>query len=268
MTHPKAEDRVLSALIVDDEFHAREELLFQLANFPEIRVIGQAENGLDAVKLTEEIGPDVIFLDIKMPGLDGFQVVDQLLRLEQTPSVVFVTAHDQFAIRAFEVNALDYLLKPVETSRLAEVINKLRSKHDREKVYREKLAGLLQSHHEAESAAGKPLQRITVKAKDRFLVLPLDQVAFLFLEDTIVFAQADQGKFQTGFRSLDEFMKQSDPELFLRIHRQFVMNIARIREIEPRFAGRYILKVQAGPDIFELPLSRSHARRVKQLLGF
>jgi two-component system LytT family response regulator/two-component system response regulator LytT len=250
----------LRVLVADDEELAREELCFLLESFPEIQVVGQAANGLEAVALSDQLRPEVLFLDIQMPGLDGLAVVRQLMNLPEFPRIVFVTAYDQYAIRAFEVNAVDYLLKPVEKTRLGEAISRARRQIAEGKPLAEQIERVLNSLERRE-----PPRRLVVKVGERFMLVDSEDIFYATVEDGLITIATDQWIGTSNLRTLEELMEGLDPERFWRVHRSYVVNIERIKEVVPWFNRTLQLRM-ADKKESEIPVSRSQTRRLKDYL--
>ncbi len=248
------ERQTLRVVVVDDEPLARAELVHLLAEVDGVDLVGEAQNGVDAVELIGAEQPDIAFLDIQMPGLDGFQVVTAIQRLRITPHVVFVTAYDQYALRAFEVSATDYLLKPVDRTRLVQAVDRIRSHMDRPRL--EALLGAIGNRH---------LRRIPVRRDDRVGLIDADDLVYAFVSDGAVFAVTSAAQELTGYRTLDELESDLDPDVFVRVHRSYIANLGKVEEIIPWFSGTYHLKM-AGAGDQEIPLSRSQAKRLRKLL--
>ena len=249
----------IRALVVDDERLARDELCFLLESFPEVEVVGQAGNGLEAVSQVERLRPELLFLDIQMPGLDGFQVLRELVGKDTLPPrVVFVTAYDQYAIQAFEINAVDYLLKPVEKVRLAEAIARSRREIGEE--------GPLANHIERILGAldkQSSLRRMVVKVGERFMLVDSKDIIYATVEDGIVTIATDQWRGTSNLRTLDELIASLDPGVFWRVHRSYVVNLRRIKEVIPWFNRTLQLKMADDRET-EIPVSRSQTRRLKE----
>lgn len=239
------EDR-MRVLVVDDERRARERLIRLLTAFADLTVVGEADNGLAAVEQIAALKPEVVFLDIQMPGMDGFEVLDNLA---QRPLIVFATAYDQYAIKAFEASAVDYLLKPVEADRLASAIVKLREKQT-------SLDRLMQ--------ARPPLKRLVGKRLQRMHVLPVDAIECFVSEDELVFAANPEGRFllNTTLRDLEARL---DAEQFARVHKSAIVNLAKVVEIDPDSRSSGSVRLESGQC---LELSRRYAARLRELLGW
>jgi two-component system LytT family response regulator/two-component system response regulator LytT len=251
----------IRALVADDERLARDELLFLLASFPDVEVVGQAANGLEAVELARKLAPDLLFLDIQMPGLDGFHVMRELMGDPSVPQVVFVTAFDQYAIRAFEVNAIDYLLKPVDKNRLRQAVARaLRRKRDGEPIESqlERLLGALER--------GSRQKRVVVRVGERFMLVDASDIVYAATEGGVVKIVTDRVTGTSNVKTLEELANGLDPSLFWRVHRAYIVNLERIQEVIPWFNRTIQLKMadRAGT---EIPVSRSQTRRLKEHLN-
>ena len=245
----------LRCILVDDEPPARERLRALLAEAAvPVDVVGEAGSGQEAVPLIHALRPDAVFLDVQMPVLDGFDVVD--LIAPPRPHVVFVTAYDQYALRAFDVHALDYLTKPVRLQRLNDTLARL---HDTTRRPQDEaaLAALRRDR------AHEPLRRLTVYRGNRLRIVPLDEVRWIEADDRLVFVHLRDGRYPTDF-TLDELEARLDAATFLRIHRSYLVNAACARELVPWFAGTFRLVLDDG---HQLPVARRRVRAVKRRLG-
>jgi two-component system LytT family response regulator/two-component system response regulator LytT len=257
----------LRVLIVDDEQLAREELCFLLGPVEALEVVGQAGNGIEALRLIEEHGPDVVLLDVQMPGLTGFEVARRIVRAGVETQLVFVTAYDQHAIEAFEVNAVDYLLKPVEAGRLATAVDRVRRRMqaDRQPAASaqtaEELDRLLQLLSERQGRR----EQLAVKVADRFLLVQVDEVVHVSVEDDVITVVTNSLSGTSNYRTLDELQARLDPAVFWRVHRSHLVNINKIKEIVPWFSRNYILKMRDGKGT-EIPVSRSQTKRLREYL--
>lgn len=250
----------LRAVVVDDEQLARDELCFLLESVSGVEVVGQASNGLEAVELVDKLSPELLFLDIQMPGLDGFQVVRELMGRDDVPQFIFVTAYDRYAIKAFEVNAVDYLLKPVEKARLKEAIS--RTSHADQggpiKSQLERLLGAIER--------GNALRQLVVKASDRFLLVEARDIIYATVEDGVVTIATDRVTGTSNVRTLEELSASLDPSVFWRVHRSYIVNLQRIKEVIPWFNRTVQLKMSDHAET-EIPVSRSQTRRLKEHLN-
>ena len=258
----------LRILVVDDEQLARDELCFQLEQLPEpVEVVGQAANGPEALAAIDTLAPDLVFLDIQMPGLTGFEVARQLVERDMAaPAVVFVTAFDRHAIEAFEVNAVDYLLKPVDPVRLAQAVQRSRKRLDAEQTpatpaLDDRIAQLVRM------VAGRPArpEQVAVKVGERFLLVQADDIIFASLEDESINIVTSQVAGASNYRTLDELQARLDPDVFWRVHRSHLVNINKIKEIVPWFSRNYILRMKDAKGT-EIPVSRSQTKRLRDYL--
>jgi DNA-binding LytR/AlgR family response regulator len=247
----------LRTLIVDDEAPARERLRRLLANFEGLDVIGEAEDGVRAVEAIEHLSPDLVLLDIQMPGLDGFGV---LQALEDPPAVIFVTAYDEYAIRAFEVHALDYLLKPFSQERLENAIRRAQESLAGEQDLAAQLGPLLESL----AAEGQHLTRLAVRDRDRIRVLDAGEIDWIGIEEEQVMVHAGDQAYPIR-RTLTELEARLDPKHFFRAHRSAIVNLDRVREVIPWFKGGHILRLSTGA---EVDLSRAQARALRKMLDW
>jgi two-component system, LytTR family, response regulator LytT len=255
----------LSAVIVDDEQLARDELAFLLKDVGDIDVVAQGKNGVEAVNLIREHNPDLVFLDVQMPGLDGFGVIKKLLdRKVPLPKIVFATAFDQYAVKAFEVNAVDYLLKPFDKKRVAQSVQKARSKvadgSSTDKI--DTLVKMLESQR-PQSA------KILLKAAGRLFLVNQKDICFASIEDgiiSVVTSGLNGMEGQSNCRTLEELLDSLDPNLFWRAHRSFLVNINRIKEVVPWFKSSYQLRMDDKKQT-EIPVSRAQTKRLRELFG-
>jgi len=225
-------------LIVDDEAPARAKMRRYVGEYPDIEIIGEAENGVEAVERIGELQPDLVFLDVQMPELDGFGVIDAI-GVESMPYVVFVTAFDEYALKAFEVRALDYLLKPFTPERFAAVIDRARAEVARAATERTELRGKLEALLGA-VAAGRPryLQRILVHQANRALLLPVERIDRVEADRNYVRLHSGGTAFILR-RSLTSLADRLDPEKFLRINRSEIVRLDAVKELQPWFHGDY-----------------------------
>lgn len=244
-------------LIVDDEAPARQRLKRLLTDLEGLEIIGEAEDGAQAVELIEQERPDLVLLDIQMPGLDGFGVIEAL---EQPPPIVFITAYDEYAIRAFEINALDYLLKPFSKERLEQAIHRAQEVQTDEQHFALRLAPLLESL----ASQGQHLTRLAVRALNCIRVLNADEVDWISVENEQTFVHVG-GETYPIQRTLAELEARLDPTRFFRTHRSAIVNLDRVKEIVPWFKGSHKLRLTTGA---EVELSRAQARALRKILGW
>jgi len=247
-------------IIVEDERPARDLVRSYLDEFPELEILGEYDNGFDGLKAINELKPDAIFLDVQMPKLTGFELLEVL---EHQPEVIFTTAYDQFAIRAFERNAVDYLLKPFSKERFREAISKLKLRLE------SKQEGLKQENgiekirqHFAES--DERLHRVVIKKSGKIHVISTGDINFLEAQDDYVMIYTDEGKYLKQ-QTMKYFEQHLDPQQFVRVHRSYIANITCIERIEPYEKSNFVLILKDGNKV---PVSRSGMQVLKENLDF
>jgi two-component system LytT family response regulator/two-component system response regulator LytT len=271
----------LTALIIDDEQLARAELRYLLENTGGVDILAEGANGIDAVRLIQIHKPDVVFLDVQMPGLDGFAVIKKLLeknKPSQLPQFIFATAFDHYAVRAFEVNAVDYLLKPFDQTRVYQTIEKAqkrlaeRQASDGADQVNEangaKLDALMKLLSE-QNVAPQPRRqagKVVVRSQNRLLLIDQRDICYASIEDgTISVATQTLEGFSTC-RTLEELMDQLDSSSFWRAHRSYVVNIEHISEVVPWFKSSYQLRMDDRSKK-EIPVSRAQTKRLRELFN-
>jgi two-component system LytT family response regulator/two-component system response regulator LytT len=295
----------LNAIIIDDEPLARQELLYLLENAGDVHILAQGTNGIEAVDLIRTHAPDIVFLDVQMPGLDGFAVIKKLLdTATRLPQVVFATAFDQYAVRAFEVNAVDYLLKPFDRARVCKTIEKARARlaataeaqppaptadsapfftHEalspqfqtQSEAKLDALLKLLAQQAEANSLAhtqafthtARPTTgKVVVRTQNRLLLVDQREICFASIDEGAITVVTPTVEGQSNCRTLEELVDQLDPETFWRAHRSFLVNIQHIREVVPWFKSSYQLRMD-DPKKTEVPVSRNQTKRLRELFN-
>ena len=272
----------LSALIIDDEQLARDELKYLLDSVGGVDVVAQGTNGIEAVDLIEEHHPDLVFLDVQMPGLDGFAVIKRLKERseakartrpggedEPLPQIVFATAYDQYAVRAFDVNAVDYLLKPFDRTRVEEAVEraKTRMSGGTTPAAEAQIDALLRLLNRPNSAARAPQPaKLIVQAQSRLLLVDQAEICYAAIDDGIIRVVTQGFEGHSKCRTLEELLEQLDAALFWRAHRGFVVNINHIREVVPWFKSSYQLRMDDKQQT-EIPVSRSQTRRLRELFN-
>jgi two-component system, LytTR family, response regulator LytT len=251
----------LRAVVVDDEQPAREELCFLLDHMPGVTIVGQADNGVSALTLIGDAEPHVAFLDVQMPGLTGFEVAQILVEKRSSAQVVFVTAYDQYAITAFDVNAVDYLLKPVEKSRLELAVQRARKRVGAEPAADAGLERLVRMV----ASRTQQRQQLAVKVGDRFLLVQAEDVIFASVEGDTIQIATGQAAGTSNYKTLDELQARLDPDVFWRVHRSHLVNINKIKEIVPWFSRNFMLRMKDAK-ASEIPVSRSQTRRLREYL--
>jgi two-component system, LytTR family, response regulator LytT len=255
---------MLRTVVVDDEQLAREELCFLLGQIPGVEVVGQAEDGPAALETIAEHTPDLVMLDVQMPGLTGFEVARRLVNGGTDAHLVFVTAYDRHAIEAFDVNAVDYLLKPVEAERLSTAVERVRKRMQTERGSQppvDNLDRVIQLLSDRQNRR----DQLAVKVGDRFLLLQSDEVVHASVEDDVITVVTNSLSGTSNYRTLDELQARLDPEVFWRVHRSHLVNINKIREIVPWFSRNFILKMKDAKGS-EIPVSRSQTKRLREYL--
>ena len=264
----------IRTVVADDEEPARNELCFLLEPLDEVDVIGQAADGIEALRLIKTLKPDLVLLDIQMPGLTGFEVARELLVQEIDAQVVFVTAYDEYAIEAFNVNAVDYLLKPVEPKRLMQTVQRVQRqlsqnhaaarRHEMQprSLQKDELERLLKYVENRKSKR----ERLAIKVEDRFLLVQSDDIIYASLADNVITIVTESLTGTSNYRRLDELHSHLDPDVFWRVHRSHLVNINKIKEIEPWFSRNYILKMKDGKRT-KIPVSRAQTKRLREYLS-
>jgi two-component system, LytTR family, response regulator LytT len=272
-----ASSSILSVIVIDDEPLARQELLYLLEGADGVNVVAQGTNGIEAVELIASHHPDIVFLDVQMPGLDGFAVIKKLLdKAIRMPQVVFATAFDQYAVRAFEVNAIDYLLKPFDRARVLKTIDKARlhlaAPAESPGSSDAKLDALLRLFEEQVQGQTQPprparaTSKVVVRAQNRLLLVDQREICFASIDEGAITVVTPTVEGQSNCRTLEELSDQLDPETFWRAHRSFLVNIQHIREVVPWFKSTYQLRMD-DPKKTEVPVSRSQTKRLRDLFN-
>lgn len=279
----------LSALIIDDEQLARDELKYLLDSVGGVDVVAQGSNGIEAVDLIEEHHPDLVFLDVQMPGLDGFAVIKRLKERSEAkarahpgdeqplPEIVFATAYDQYAVRAFDVNALDYLLKPFDRTRVEQAVERAKARMAGGVTpgAESRIDALLRLLDQETGRAGAARAgsgrvhgpaKLIVQAQSRLLLVDQAEICFAAIDEGIIRVVTQTFEGHSKCRTLEELLEQVDPAMFWRAHRGFVVNINHIREVVPWFKSTYQLRMNDKQQT-EIPVSRSQTRRLRELFN-
>jgi two-component system LytT family response regulator/two-component system response regulator LytT len=234
----------INTIIVDDEKPARDELAFLLKGFPEINVIGQGKNGVEAVSLIKEHAPDLVFLDVQMPGLDGFGVLKKLVeRKMKVPHVVFATAFDHYAVQAFDVNAVDYVLKPFDKARISKAIQRARREIEAHTSPTERLEQLVNQLGGAAKQSSSPPVKVLVKSQQKLLLMDGEDLVFASIQDGIISVFSREFEGTSNYRTLEELNAALESDSFWRPHRSYLVNIHHIKEVVPWFKSSYMLKM-------------------------
>lgn len=270
-----AASAAISALIVDDEQLARDELKYLLETTGSVDVLAEGANGIEAVELIREYQPDVVFLDVQMPGLDGFAVLKKLIEHhDPLPQIIFATAFDQYAVRAFDVNAIDYLLKPFDKQRVMQALDRARARlqeitqAEGERVgvvstgetKVDALLRLIEQHQSPRPQSAK----IVLQAHSRLLLADQKDICFAAIDDGVITVATPTHEGQSKCRTLEELLELLDPNMFWRAHRSYVVNINHIKEVVPWFKSSYQLRM-ADRKQTEIPVSRAQTRRLREL---
>jgi two-component system, LytTR family, response regulator LytT len=254
----------IKVVVVDDEQLAREELCYLLGRVGGVEVVGQAADGVEALEIIEQHPPDLVLLDIQMPGLTGFEVARRLGEQGFGSQVVFVTAFDRHAIEAFEINAVDYLLKPVEPERLGTAVDRVRKRMQTDRPRNgtngdlEKLLSLLAERQDRR-------EQLAIKVADRFILIHADDIVHASVEDDVITLVTNSLSGTSNYRTLDELQARLDPAVFWRVHRSHLVNINKVKEIVPWFSRNYLLRMRDAKGT-EIPVSRSQTKRLREYL--
>ena len=256
----------IRVLVVDDEQLAREELCFLLGEVKDVEILGQAADGVEALRLAGELRPDLVFLDVQMPGLTGFEVAKRLIEADVPSQLVFLTAYDQYAIDAFGVNAVDYVLKPIDADRLAQTIGRARQRLAT--VHPSPLPltpADLERVVEAVQARQGRRDQLAIRVGERFVLVQADEVIHASLADDAIVVVTNSVSGTSNYRTLDELQARLDPSVFWRVHRSHLVNITKIKEIVPWFSRNYLLKMKDAKGT-EIPVSRTQTKRLREYL--
>uniref|UniRef100_Q029M9 Transcriptional regulator, LytR/AlgR family n=1 Tax=Solibacter usitatus (strain Ellin6076) TaxID=234267 RepID=Q029M9_SOLUE len=249
----------LTTVVVDDEQLACDELAFLLKDFPEIEVIARGSNGLEAVDLIRKLEPELVFLDVNMPGLDGLGVVRRLRDQDlELPHFIFVTAYDQYAVEAFRLEAMDYLLKPVERGRLAETIERAR------RAIQEKRAPEFPAPAPKSPSQAATRTKLLVRANSRNFIVDANEVIYATIDDGLITLVTTNLEGHSNYRTIEDLQANLDREMFWRVHRSYLVNINRIKEVVPWFKSSYQLRMDDKKHT-EIPVSRVQTRRLREL---
>ena len=249
----------LSAILIDDEQLAREELSYLLKEVPDVEILATGRNGLEAVKLIENLEPDVVFLDVQMPGLDGFGVIQNLREKSvPLPHFILATAYDQYAVEAFRWEVFDYLLKPIEKDRLLAAVERAR------KAVTEKSKPTPQPELTPAKASAQRT-KLLVKNNNRNFIVDAQDVVYATIDDGLITVVATNVEGESNYRTIEELQSNLDPDTFWRVHRSCLVNIHRIREVIPWFKSSFQLRMDDKKQT-EVPVSRVQTKRLRALL--
>jgi len=257
----------MNTVIVDDERPARDELVYLLKGLPEINIVAQGKNGLEAVALIKEHTPDLVFLDVQMPGLDGFGVIQRLVeRKLPIPQIVFATAYDHYAVQAFEVNAVDYVLKPFDKTRVTQAVQRAKKMVEANTSPVQRLETLVD-----QIGAGEMKRRsmapvkLLVKSQERMILIDADDMIFASIQDGAITIYSREIEGVSNYRTVEDLMQALDGEIFWRPHRSYLVNIRHIKEVVPWFKSSFMLKMN-DKRASEIPVSRTQTKRLRELL--
>lgn len=258
----------LKALIVDDEYPARKELRFLLQQFDNVEVVGEATNAQEAMTLIKALDYSILFLDIEMPGMNGLELGARIRELPRPPKIIFVTAYDEYAVKAFDVEAIDYLLKPIDEKRLARAIAKV------EKAFQQQQQKSEENDTEERGEEGPAISavpgnikidRIPAEKQGKTVLINEADIIYAFTEQDYVYIKTFADRLFTRY-TLKELEKRLNPQVFFRTHRCYIVNLHKVKEIVPFFNGTYTLIVE-DQEKSEVPVSRANAKKLKKILG-
>jgi len=252
----------LRVVIADDERPARSLMTALLRGFDDVEIVGEAKDGAEAVQIIESVRPDLALLDFQMPELDGLGVV-RLLKKSRTPMIAFVTAYDEYAVQAFELNAVDYLLKPIDAARLRETINRANERLDRADLRAEDASNVRAAADEYERTALTPLRRIPVRRKNEIVLVPVEQIVSIIADGELLHILTARGEKHTITYRLKDLEARLDPGAFVRLSRGTLANISMIATITPMPGGTYQVAMSNGQ---QLQSSRQHSRLLRERL--
>jgi len=256
----------INTLIIDDERPAREELAYLLKAFPEVSIIAQGKNGIDAVNLIKEHSPDLVFLDVQMPGLDGFGVIKKLVEKKiKVPQIIFATAFDEYAVQAFEVNAVDYVLKPFDKGRLAKAIQRAKKMIEAHSSPVERLETLIGQLGTPKTPQTAQPVKLLLKSQQRMFLVGADEMVYASIQDGTITIFTKDSEGVSNYRTIEELQASLDSDRFWRAHRSYLINIDHIKEVVPWFKSSYMLKMD-DKRASEVPVSRAQTRRLRELI--
>jgi two-component system LytT family response regulator len=263
LSHEGSAEMPVRTVIADDERLARQKLMILLESEPAVNVVAECQDGRQTVAAIRSFRPDMLLLDIQMPDLDGFQVLSEISE-EEMPVVIFTTAYDQYAIRAFESNALDYLLKPFDRERLHHAVARAQSelRKSRDHAITHRILNLLSQVRPASPAATQPDQRLVIKANGRVVFLDLENIEWV--EAAANYVRLHVGKESYLFReTISRISERLDPKHFVRIHRSTIVNVSKIKELIPVNSGEYVVVLKTGR---ELSCSRGYRATLQEIV--
>jgi len=245
----------IRAIIIEDEELGRKLIQNYLKDVPEIEIVAECENGFEGIKSIQELKPDLIFLDIQMPKLNGFEMLEIL---EEKPEVIFTTAYNQYAINAFEINAIDYLMKPFSKERLIEALHKAEKRIRSNEPQDKNIQKLVQQ------PLNEIIERIVVKSNTKISVIPVEKIRYIEAQDDYVMIYTTEGK-HLKQSTMKYFEQHLDPKHFMRVHRSYIIRFDQVVQLEPYGKDSYVAKLKDGPGI---PISKSGFKNLKEILNF
>ncbi|MCX7779828.1 MAG: LytTR family transcriptional regulator DNA-binding domain-containing protein [Negativicutes bacterium] len=252
-----SQHKKIRTIIVDDETHARTELQYLLEQHADVQIVCQSANVKDALPAIERLQPHLVFLDIRMPGMDGMQAAEKIMENVRPPLLVFATAHEEFAVKAFELNAVDYLLKPFSAKRVDRCIGRVRSL----------LADAAQIDRQKFEPVNRPVpqRKLAIEVNGKAMILNMKDIVLAYCSDGQLTINTTEKTYVTNM-TLQDLQLKLDEELFFRSHRAYLVNVEKIREVIPWFNGTYNLVLEGMPDK-EIPVSRQNSPQLKKMFG-
>lgn len=249
---------MLRCLIVDDEMPAREELKYMLKDIKNIKVIGEASNGIEALDMINKLELDIVFLDVQMPKISGIELARGLIKDKKQINIIFITAYDDFAVEAFDVNAVDYLLKPISKDRLHKAIERIDKRDEgSEEMEYDKIKKMIEGMNRSKS---KNIDRISVYHDNKLIPIEVDEILYITIEDKATIIVTSDDKYELN-SSLSELMDKLPEDIFFRTHKSYIVNINMIKSIDPWFNYTYNINLKNTEQI--VPVSRSHIKKFK-----
>lgn len=255
-------NHLITVVIADDEPLARDELRYLLNQIEGINILGEAKDGQEVLRLVKELSPDVLFLDIRMPPPDGMAITRELLSLGLKTKIIFATAYDEYAIKAFELNAMDYLLKPFTLERVAQALKKFQGSMERDKDFLLRLERLITAWEKGQGL----LMKVPVEKNKKVLLIDVNDILWISAREGLVFVKTEKGEHLTNL-SLKELESRLDPQAFFRAHRRYLVNLNKVEEIA-LWSGWTHRLIIGGAKREEIPLSRSQAKKLRQMLNW
>ena len=254
------ETGTIRAILVDDERLACDELAYLLKGFPDIDIVGTAHNGIEAVQMIEAQGPDLVFLDVQMPGLNGLGVIQKLKEKKASlPHFILSTAYDHYAVDAFRLEAMDYLLKPIDKDRLRISVERAR------RAVAEKATGAPIAGQTPDAKSPPQRTKLLIRSQNRSFIVDANDVIYASIRDGLITVVSTRLEGQSNYRTIEELQSNLDPEIFWRVHRSYLVNINRIKEVIPWFKSSYQLRMDDKRQT-EIPVSRVQTKRLRNLL--